>query len=600
MKPFASILGVVAASVALLASASMSSAQTPERKINVGKTFFAPQDVKFEVGKYGGRLVRDSLGEPKSFNPITAGETSTTDYTVRIFQGLTDADFWTGEIVSVLAEKWEVADDGLTWTFHLRKGVTFNDGTPFTADDVLFTYLDAHFDLSRPDLSKDPRWPSSTRDVLRIDGKLPKFEKIDDFTIRVITPAKLAILPRLLGDASIISKKKYEEAVKAGTLGSSMGTDGAPADIVGTGPWMLGQYERGRKVVLKRNPNYWKTDQAGNKLPYLDEQIWQVAGSLNQMQLNFQQKITDIYSLSSGREIPEFKPKQEQDNFTLWQLGPDHGTTFVALNMNLDAAKKGVISDYKVAWFRDVRFRQAISHAIDRDAMVKNILRNLGYPLAAPYTRAPGPFKVEGVTPYAFDLAKANALLDEMGLSKRNSDGFRVDDQGREVSFVINTNTGNNLRETQCEFIRADLQKVGIKVNVLFLEFNLLVDKLDVSFDWEAIVMGFTGGQDPHDGSNMWFSTGRNHMWWPEQKTPSFPWEKRIDEIFTQAVAEFDIEKRKALYREWIGIIEREQPMIYLTNTERVAALRNKFGNVFPSPAPQYPVLQLEEHVYVK
>jgi peptide/nickel transport system substrate-binding protein len=590
-------IALAAATVGLVSSSSLAE----ERKITVGQTFFTKDQVKFEVGKYGGRLVRDALGDPKSFNPITAGETSTTDYTVRIFQGLTRIDWWSGEIIPLLAERWEVAEDGLTWTFYLRKDVTFNNGTPFTADDVVFSYNDGVFDRTRPNPeTTDPRWPCSARDSLTFEGKSPVFSKVDDYTVKVVTPVKVAILPRLLAEENIISKAAYESAVKDGSLGSKMSTDSKPEEIVGTGPWMLGSYTRGNNVTLKRNPNYWMKDAAGNKLPYLDEQVWQLAGNLNQLLLNFRQGITDIYALQGGKDVPELRPLQEKENFSIWQLGPDHGTTFVCFNMNLDAAKKGKVEEYKVNWFRDRRFRQAVSYAIDRDAMVKNIHRNLGYPQAAPYTRAPGPFKVSGIEPYPLDREKAKALLDEMGLKDRDGNGIREDEQGREVSFTLNTNSGNTTRENQCDFIRKDLEQVGIKVNILFLEFNLLIDKIDVSYDFEAIVMGFTGSQEPHEGANLWLSTGRAHMWWPEQKTPSTEWEKRIDQIFIQAIQEFDLAKRQALYREWIELVHLEQPKVFLTNIERVSALRNRFGNVFPSPAPQYAVLQYEEHLYVK
>jgi len=572
-----------------------------ERKIVVGKPFFTKDQVQWEVGKYGGRLVRDSLGEPKSFNPITAGETSTTDFTVRIFQGLTRIDWWTGEVVPLLAERWEVADDGVTWTFYLRKDVTFNNGTPFTADDVVFTYEQGVFDASR-DVTKhpEPRWPSSSRDALTIEGKRPIFSKIDDYTVKIVTPVKLAVLPRLMSDECVISKAKYQPVVDNGSLGSALSSGSATQDIVGTGPWMLGSYKRGESVTLKRNPNYWMKDAAGNRLPYLDEQVWLVSGNLNQMLVNFRQQITDLYSLSSGRDVPELRPLQDKENFSLWQLGPDHGTTFIFFNMNLDAVKKNAVPENKVNWFRDTRFRQAVSHSIDRDTLVKNIQRNLGYAQAAPYTRAPGPFKVDGIVPYALDRKKAKALLDEMGLKDRDNNGVREDEKGNEVSFTLNTNAGNTQREQFCEFIRKDLEQVGIKVNILFLEFNLLIDKMDVTHDFDAIVMGFTGGQDPHDGANLWLSSGRSHLWWPEQKTPGTDWEKRIDEIFFQAAQEFDLEKRKALYREWIDIVVKEQPKIYLTNIERVAAVRNRFGNLFPSAAPQYAVLQYEEYLFVK
>jgi peptide/nickel transport system substrate-binding protein len=184
-----------------------------------------------------------------------------------------------------------------------------------------------------------------------------------------------------------------------------------------------------------------------------------------------------------------------------------------------------------------------------------------------------------------------------MGL-KPGPDGVLRDAEGHEVSFTINTNAGNAIREESANFIRKDLERIGIKVNILFLEFNLLVDKMDETYDWEALVMGLTGGREPHWGSNVWKSSGRLHMWWPNQKTPSFPWEKRIDEIFETGIQELDKDKRKEIYREWVEIVHREQPFIYLTVAEDVAALRNRFGNIFPAEVGA--ILHNEEEIFVK
>lgn len=593
MRQIILALGVLA----LIGWTSTASAQPTAPRIPHAKGFLTKDQVKFEIGRYGGRLVRDSLGEPKSFNPITAGETSTTDYTDRIFQGLIDEDPWTGEMVGVIADRWEVAEDGVTWTIYLRKDVVFNDGTPLTADDVVFSWNELVYDTTRP-AGTDPRWPCSLRDIATFDGKIIKFEKVDEYTVKATTPMKLAIAPRIIGGVPVMPRAKYQRMVSDGSFGGALGSDAKPEDIVGSGPWMLGSYTRGQNVTLKRNPNYWKKDAAGNRLPYLDELVFQITRDLNLFLVNFRQGITDVYGLQGGKDVPELRKIEPQD-FTIYQLGPDYGTTFLSLNMNLDAARAGKVPDYKVNWFRDVRFRRALSHAIDRNAMVRNIHRNLGYPQAAPFTRATGPFLVEGIQPLEFNPDKARALLEEMGL-KMGRNGVRVDEQGREVSFILHTNSGNNSREEQCNFIRKDLEAIGVKVNFLPLEFNALVDRIDNSHDWEAILMGFTGGREPNDGANFWKSDARLHMWWPEQKVPGFDWERRIDEIFLQGVQELDITRRKALYREWIELVHEQQPVIYLTNIERAAAIRNKFANVNPAPAPDRALLQIEEYLFIR
>ena len=538
------------------------------------------------VGKYGGRMVRDQLGEPKSFNPIVASETSTTDYTYRIFEGLTRTNSFTGVTEPGLAESWSVAPDGVTWTFKLRKDVTFHDGTPFTAEDVVFTWNDLVYDLNRPADKKETRWPSSMSDLTTFDGKIIKIDAPDPYTVRFVTPFPIAILPDIVSSPMLCSKKKYASAVADGTFGGVMSADARPEDIVATGPWMLGSYSRGERVVLKRNPNYWRKDAAGNRYPYLDEIVFLLSRNYDTLYLNFERGNTDIYHcLRGGKDIASLRPMQEKGNFKLHQLGPDHGDIFLALNMNLDAAKGKKLPAHKVEWFRDQRFRLAISHAVDRTSIVRNIYRNLGYPQYASFSVAPGPFKID-VDPIPRDLDKSKALLADMGLTDRDGDGIIEDGEGRKVQFTIVTNSGNATREETCNYLATDLRKLGMEVNSLFLEFNQLVDRLDVSHDWEAMVMGFTSTWDPHGGSNFWKSSSTNHLWWPKQAQPGFPWEKRLDEIFVQGVQELDAAKRKALYAEAFRIAYDQQPMIYLAVKERVDAIRNKFGNLFPSQAP--------------
>lgn len=565
----------------------------------VGVSYVPREQYKPVAGKYGGRYVQDTLGEPKSFNPITSGETSTSEYTDRIFQGLTDMDPWTGEVIPHVAEKWETSPDGLVWTFYLRKDVKFNDGTQLTAHDVVFTWNEGVYDLSRP-AGKEPRWPCSMRDITTFDGKIVKVEAVDDYTVRFTLPQKMAIWDQIVGDNMIMSKQKYAPIVAAGGLASAMGTSSSPSDIVGSGPFMLGEYKRGQRVTLKRNPHYWKKDAKGQSLPYLDEVVFLITPNLNTWLLNFKQKITDVYPLRSGKDVAELKSMQPDGNFTMYQIGPAYGAEFLCFNMNAEAAKAGKIKDYKLKWFTDQRFRLAVAHAVDRNSLVRNVLRGLGRPMAVHYSVNPGQFYFPEFKPYPYDPEKAKKMLAEMGLKDRDGDGIIEDEQGNKVQFTINTNSGNTNREEMCNFVRTDLRKIGMDVNVLFLEFNLLVEKTDSTFDWECLLFGLTGSRDPHWGANVWKSTGRLHLWWPGQKTPATAWEKRIDEIFLTGVTEMDKTKRKEMYREFVKSVYEQQPYVYTTTMERVVAVRNRFGNMFPAPPPLYAVSHNLEEIFVK
>ncbi|MFH1227427.1 MAG: ABC transporter substrate-binding protein, partial [Planctomycetota bacterium] len=131
--------------------------------------------------------------------------------------------------------------------------------------------------------------------------------------------------------------------------------------------------------------------------------------------------------------------------------------------------------------------------------------------------------------------------------------------------------------------IRKDLESIGLKVHFTQLEFNNLVKKMDSTYDWDAIMLGLTGGIEPHFGNNVWQSSGHLHMWYPRQSKPATKWEARIDDIYNLGVQEMDRNKRKALYDEWQRIVAEEVPFIYTVIPANIFAVRNKFGNLHPT-----------------
>jgi peptide/nickel transport system substrate-binding protein len=540
----------------------------------------APQDSYHpKIGRRGGRFVMSSFGEGlKSFNPITAGETSTTDYTARIFEALVFEDPWTREVKPAVAESWEHSDDYLVWTFHLRKDVKFNNGMPLTADDVVYTFT----------LIYDPDITCSSRDLLMVDDKPWKVEKVDDHTVRITLPSTYAIfLNRMASqDLGIICKAVCEPPHKAGKFNSFMGAEAKPEEVVGTGPFMLDSYVPGQRLNLKRNPYYWRKDAAGNQLPYLDGMVVTWSQTADQMMLKFKAGETDVYGLR-GTDYPILKPLEKKGDFKIYELGPLFGSEFIFFNQNTGknpATGQPYVEPYKLAWFRNTKFRQAISHAIDREGLVKTVHNGLAFPQYGPESPSTGYFYNDKLKPYDYNLDKAKALLAEIGLKDRNGDHLLEDEQGHVVQFTLMTNAGNNIREQTAEIARKDMDKLGIKVDLKYIEFNTLISKMDETYDWEAIVMGLTGGPEPHDGCNVWKSSGRTHQWFPRQKSPSTDWEKRIDEIFDAGIKEMDPAKRKVLYDEWQVIANEQQPFIWTTAAMGLGAIRNKFENVYPTP----------------
>ncbi len=537
-----------------------------------------PEQYKPVVGRRGGRIVWATLGEPKSFNPITSGETSTTEYTSRIFLGLTASDAWTFEPEPELATEWTPDETGKIWTVKLREGVTWSDGEPFTADDVLFTYETIY----------DERWPCSARDIITgPNGEQWKLEKVDDHTVKFILPSRYAIFPALLSQA-IIPKHKFKPLTDGGKFNEALGTTTDPADLVGTGPFLLESYETGAKVIMSRNPRYYKKDAEGTSLPYLDTVIFVIVPSQDVQILKFRQKETDLTSFR-GADYPAMKPREAEDNFTTYKLGPASGSQFLFFNQNTGKNPendKPFVEPHKLRWFRDVRFRRAVSHAIDRKFIVNAIMNGLGYPQYGPmnHNNRYLPFCNPEAPRYEYDIERARVLLKEMDLIDRNGDGILEDAYGHDVSFNLITNSGNTVRETIAETIRKDLAKLGMEANYRPMNFNTMVSKLDDTCDWDACIIGLTGDPEPHHGANVWKSSGRMHMWFPRQEEPSTSWEARIDKLFAEGISELDPMKRREIYLEWQEIVGEQQPFIYTAAGESIIALRNGFGNIFPSP----------------
>ncbi|MBU3934167.1 MAG: ABC transporter substrate-binding protein [Candidatus Omnitrophica bacterium] len=528
-----------------------------------------------EIGACGGQLVLSTTSDPKSFNPILAKETSTTVITGLLFEGLTRTNGITTDVEPNLAQSWEVDKSGLVWTFHLREDVRWFDGRPFSADDVVFTFNK---------LIYNPRIPNSARDIFTIEGEAFKVEKADKFSVRFTLPFKFA--PFLRGmSQEILPRHILEKKVLEGEFNSAWGLDASPEEVIGTGPFKLIKYLSGQKVVLQRNPLYWRKDRAGNSLPYLEKLIFLIVQSQDTALLKFQEGELDYYALR-GTDYPLLKPGEKQGGFRVYEAGPAFGTNFLIFNQNRgkdENSGRPYVQPGKLSWFTDKKFRQAVAHCIDKDSITDIVMNGLGSPQNSAMSPSAGFFYNPDVKEYEYDLDKAAALLKKAGFFDRDKDGIVEDRAGNDVEFNLFTNSGNTQRVQIANIVRKDLESIGFKVHFMQLEFNNLVIKLNSTYDWNAVILGLTGGIEPHFGNNVWQSSGHLHMWYPRQEKPATSWERRIDDIFNRAVQELNKEKRKKLYDEWQEIVAENVPFIYTVLPDSLFAVRNKFGNLYPT-----------------
>jgi peptide/nickel transport system substrate-binding protein len=526
-----------------------------------------PKVVKGKIGRSGGTLITGEISDPRTFNFIVAQETSSTAPLARVFDPFVQTNFDTTEVEPGLAESWTTSADGRTWTFRLRKGVRFHDGVELTADDVVFN-MEAAF---------TPGVQTSRRDTLTIAGKPMKWRKLDTYTVEFQTAEPFGAFLRTM-TIYIVPKHKLETALRAGgaEFNKTWGVNTSPREIVGTGPFIVQSYTPGERIVFLRNPKYWKVDAQGNRLPYLARHVQFIVANLDALRLKFQAGETDVYAVRP-RDFAEFKAREQAGKYTIYEPGPTAATEFLVLNMNPQGVKPP-----KQTWFSNVKFRQAISYAIDRSAVANQVYGGRAQPQFGPITPANKVFFNPKVKQYPHDLARAEALLAEAGF-KKGPDGALHDAAGNPVEFTVATNSDNTERVAIGNVVRQDLAKLGIKITLAPEAFNTLVGKLTGGFNWEGIILGFTGGLDPHTSQNIWRSSGSLHEWWPKQEKPATPWEAEIDRLYDQAATTLDQSRRKQFYNRWQEIVAEQQPLIYFVNVQLSVAARNTLANVSPS-----------------
>lgn len=528
-----------------------------------------------EVGKFGGEFKTSVIGEgPKTFNPWEAKDATSSTMGGLMFDGLVMTDAYTGEVVPRLAKSIEIKNNK-EYIIHLRRGLKWSDGKPLTADDVVFTWDKIIF---------GGFGNTSTRDNLYINGKLPTVSKIDNYTVKFTTPVVFAPFLRQLG--SPIAPKHILEPITQkgkGAFSSFWGVSTKPKNFVTSGSFTLKEYIPAQRVTFVRNPNYYMVDKKLQKLPYLDKYIVYIVGDLNNQVLKFEAGELDTLAVH-GNNVARFKALEKQGHYTLYNLGPDTSTVFMSFNLNDRKNDKGqyFVPKKKQRWFQDVNFRSAIDYAIDRNAMVSNVLYGVGAPLFTAESLSSLYLNKNLAKGHPKDLQKAKEFLKKSGFYYKN--GKLFDKYGNRVEFELLTNAGNTEREAVGVIIKQDLEEIGIKVNFKPIEFNSLVGKLLNSFDWDMSIIGLTGSPlDPHSSRSVWASDGTMHFFNIKDPTPA-PWEKKLDKIFEDAAKTLDTNKRKKYYDEYQQIVYEEKPMLYLYSPVSMVAIRNKFGNIDPTP----------------
>jgi peptide/nickel transport system substrate-binding protein len=340
------------------------------------------------------------------------------------------------------------------------------------------------------------------------------------------------------------------------------------------GPFMVDDYKPGASLLLKRNPNYWKTDAQGHKLPYLASIRLDIQPNRDVEMLRFKRNEIDLINALDSEYFDKLAA-------TSPQLVHDAGASLDSEQLWFNQVAKSPLPSYKKNWFRSAAFRRAISSAINREDLSRVVFRGHAQPAIGPVSPA---------NKFWFNAKlKPETYSPDTALRALQADGFRMengtlkDKEGNAVVFSIMTNAGNKYREHMATMIQEDLQKIGIRVNVVTLDFPSLIERMTQSFDYEAILLGLTNVDlDPNGVMNVWLSSSDNHQWNPSEKAPETTWEAEIDRLMRAQASSSDAKKRKEAFDRVQEIAVEQEPFIFLVNRNALSAVSAKVQGANP------------------
>ena len=498
------------------------------------------------LAQSGGELHFCLRSEPKTFNPLLAADDASE--TVRYLTGgvLVRVNRLTQDLEPGLATAWKVSDGGKTITFQLREGLHFSDGTSFTTDDVAYTIQQL----------MDPAMHSPTGDSFRsAEGKV-ETKVLPKNRISITFPAPIAGLDRLFDQVAIMSSKSPQK------------------EMAVLGPYYVWENKAGAYLELKRNPNYWEKDSSGRPLPYIESVKLDIQQNRDIEMLRLQRG--EIHFINS-LDAEYFDKVASQDP----SMAHDAGASLDSEEVWFNQVPNSPLPAYKKAWFTSTNFRRAISEAVNREDMARIAFRGHARPAIGPVSPANKFWFNAKLQPHPFDQKAALQLLTRDGFHL--TDGALRDHEGHPVEFSIITNAGNKYRERMATMIQQDLAGIGIKVNVVTLDFPSLIERITSSFNYEACLLGLVNDElDPNAQMNIWLSSSDTHQWNPSQKTPATAWEAEIDKLMRAQAATLDPKKRKEAYDRVQEIAWQQEPFIYLVNKNALSAVSSSLHNAHP------------------
>lgn len=523
----------------------------------------------------GGRLVVSLRSEPKHFNPVVALDRPTRLTLGLLMADLVRIDRETQGTFANLARSWSLSADGRTFTVELREGIRFSDGHPMSSDDVVFSF-EAYL---------EERNGSPQRELLRIGGEPIKVRKLDPLRIQFELAEPYAAGERLFDSFFVLPRHKLEAAHQNGSLSEVWPLLTDPSEVVGLGPFRLKEVVPGERIVLERNPFYWKRDDAGAALPYLDELVLEIVPAEETEVLRLKR---GTVHLIEGLSPAAFAQLSRLPTVRARDLGA--GFEYNLLVFNLNELETGVDEALarKQEWFRNEHFRRAVSRGIDRAAIVRLVYGGRGTPLVTHVTPGNRNWIADDLEPDPYSIETALRELREGGF-RLDAEGRLVDDRGTRVRFSILTSASNEERKKMAAILQEDLLALGIEVTITTLEFRAFVDRLFQSKDYDACVLGLGGADaDPNPDMSFLLSSGAMHVWRLGARSPLDRWQEEIDGLMTEQMTVLDRMRRKTMYQRVQRLVAEHLPFISLASPHVLLAHDAGLGNLRPGVLPPY------------
>ena len=518
------------------------------------------------------RLVATLRSDLRTFNRLAEAQTAEEVYARLTHATLLRVNRTTGALEPRLATSWTSSADGLSWTFTLREGVAFSDGHPFTSADVVFSARAAY----------DPKVGSSTGDSLLINGKPMTVIAPDAKTAVVTFPSSYGPGIMLLDSLPIVPEHKLKAALDAGRFREAWNLSTPLSEIVGLGPFIVKEHVPAQRIVFARNPRFWMKDEKGAALPYLDEIEVQIVPDQNADAVRLQAGDTDV---SSGAiradDIAAFRALADQGKVKIVKAGVEIAPDGLWFNLVRGAAPAN-----GRAWLQSDELRQAISLAVDRQALANKVFLGAAVPIAGPITPGHGEWVAPGVADPVRNPDEARALLRKIGLSDRNGDGLVDDAAGKTARFEVITIKGSTARERSMSVVQEQLRAIGLQMDVRNVPMGAFLEAWGKA-QYDAIYFAALADSiDPSRNPEFWLSSGQFHFWNPGQPKPATAWEAQVDSLMAKIAAERDPAARHKMFAEVQRLFHAHQPVVYFVAPEVMLATSARLHGVTASVLP--------------